>query len=314
MRRMGIGTAWKFVKETGSDFVADDAMTLAASLAFYTALSFAPLLVLMLTVVTLFLGEATQQKLVDEVKNLMGPQAGASVEQIVNPEKVAGEKGGSGAAEQAKEKQEHLASVAGIVGLVTLIFSASGVFAQLQAAMNRIWDVEPKPGGAIMSWLRTRGLSIGMVFAILFLLLVSLVVSSILAGMFKDTGLLWKTLNFIVSLGVFIGLFALIFKYLPDVKIPWTDVWIGAAATAVLFGVGKSLIGLYLGTAGVGSSYGAAGSLIVLLVWVYYSSIILFLGAEMTQVYAKWNGSKIVPGPHAQPETAKDKRAAVQPA
>lgn len=309
---MGIGSVWKFVKETGSDFVADDAMTLAASLAFYTALSFAPLLVLMLTVVTLFLGEATQQKLVDEVKNLMGPQAGASVEQIVNPEKVAGEKGGGGAAEQAKEKQKHLASVAGIVGLVTLIFSASGVFAQLQAAMNRIWDVEPKPGGAVMSWLRSRGLSIGMVFAILFLLLVSLVVSSILAGMFKDGGTLWKILNFIISLGVFIGLFALIFKFLPDVKIPWTDVWIGAAATAVLFGVGKSLIGLYLGTAGVGSSYGAAGSLIVLLVWVYYSSIILFLGAEMTQVYAKWHGSKILPGPHAQPETPKDKRPAVQ--
>ena len=309
---MGIGSVWKFVKETGSDFVADDAMTLAASLAFYTALSFAPLLVLMLTVVTLFLGEATQQKLVDEVKNLMGPQAGASVEQIVNPEKVAGEKGGGGAAEQAKEKQKHLASVAGIIGLVTLIFSASGVFAQLQAAMNRIWDVEPKPGGAVMSWLRSRGLSIGMVFAILFLLLVSLVVSSVLAGMFKDGGTLWKILNFIISLGVFIGLFALIFKFLPDVKIPWTDVWIGAAATAILFGVGKSLIGLYLGTAGVGSSYGAAGSLIVLLVWVYYSSIILFLGAEMTQVYAKWHGSKILPGPHAQPETPKDKRPAVQ--
>ena len=309
---MGIGSVWKFAKETGSDFVADDAMTLAASLAFYTALSFAPLLVLMLTVVTLFLGEATQQKLVDEVKNLMGPQAGASVEQIVNPEKVAGEKGGGGAAEQAKEKQKHLASVAGIIGLVTLIFSASGVFAQLQAAMNRIWDVEPKPGGAVMSWLRSRGLSIGMVFAILFLLLVSLVVSSVLAGMFKDGGTLWKILNFIISLGVFVGLFALIFKFLPDVKIPWTDVWIGAAATAILFGVGKSLIGLYLGTAGVGSSYGAAGSLIVLLVWVYYSSIILFLGAEMTQVYAKWNGSKIVPGPHAQPETPKDKRPAVQ--
>ena len=324
IRDMSIGAVWNFFKEAGSDFVEDDSMTQAAAVAFYTALSFAPLLVLLLTVVTLFLGEGTQAKLVTQIQDLMGPEAGKAVNAIVNPEQTAAakaEEDGSGdpqgVAAAVKKQQSGIASVAGLISLATLIFSASGVFAQLQAAMNTIWDVEAKPSrsvaGGAWDWVRKRLLSVGMIFAVLFILLVSLVVSSVLAGVFAGDGLFWRVLNFVVSAGVFVALFAAIFKFLPDVKIPWSAVWVGAGATAVLFAVGKWAIGLYLGRAAVGSSYGAAGSLVVLLVWVYYSSIILFLGAEMTQVYAKQAGHRITPSKHARPETPPNKRPATQP-
>ena len=282
------------LKEAFADFIDDDAMTQAAAVAFYTALSFAPLLLL-----TVFLfgkldeisGYGTEQRVVDEIRNLMGGEAAGVVEDVQQ--------------QQEEKPQLSLLSLTGIIALVTLVWSASGVFAQLQAALNTIWDVEQAPGNGLMGFLRKRGLSVGVVFAILFLLLASLVVTAIIAAVFRgvgggDSGVLWQGLNFVISLVVYVGLFGLIFKYLPDVKIPWMAVWFGAVVTACLFAIGKWAIGLYLGKSDPGSAYGAAGSVVVLLVWVYYSAIIVFLGAEVTQVWAKRKGYRIVPSQHAQ--------------
>jgi YihY family inner membrane protein len=189
-----------------------------------------------------------------------------------------------------------------MVGLATLAWSASSVFAQLQEALNTIWEVEPKPGAGLLGTVRRRVLSMTMVLGIGFLLLVSLVLSAGLAalgrffgGLLPGAEALWQVVEFAVSFGVVTLLFAAIYKVLPDAEIRWGDVWVGAAATALLFALGKLLIGLYLGHASVGSTYGAAGSLLVLLVWIYYSAQILFFGAEFTQAYARRYGSRIVP-------------------
>ena len=179
------------------------------------------------------------------------------------------------------------------------------VFGQLQTSLNAIWDVEPKPGRGILGLVRDRILSFGFILVVGFLLLVSLLLTAAVAvvaqwfGMLPAMEALAQILNFVVSLAVITLLFAMIFKFLPDAKIAWHDVWIGAFITALLFTVGKFALGLYLGKSGVGSSYGAAGSLIVLLLWVYYSSQILFFGAEFTQVYANRFGSHVAPTDNA---------------
>ena len=299
------------IKEAFSDFLADDALTQAAAVAYYTALSFAPLLVLTVIVVGSVMGDATKQKMVDEMQKLMGPGAGDAVTQILE-------------AQENEEKGNPASKIAGggfdiftgVFGLAALIYSASGVFAQLQAAMNTIWDVEPKPGAGLWDWLRKRLLSMGVVFSILFLLLASLAVTAILNVVLSAAGdgsvmdVVWQVINFVVSLLVYTVLFAIIFKYLPDVKIPLKAVMLGAAITAVLFAVGKWGISLYLSRGDVGGGYGGAGGIIVLLVWVYYSAIIVFLGAEFTQVWAKYSGYRIRPDSHAQRETPKEKEVA----
>ena len=187
-------------------------------------------------------------------------------------------------------------AIASIVGIVILIFGATGVFAALQTALNHIWGVKPKETNGVIAFLRTRMLSFGMVLGVGFLLLTSLVLSagiSAIGGLLKAGAFeqIWQTTNFLVSFAVVTVLFAMIYKILPDVKIAWRDVWLGAAVTAVLFNIGKFLIGLYIGKSSVASSYGAAGSFAVLLVWVYYSAMVLFIGAEFTQVYATTFGS-----------------------
>jgi membrane protein len=195
-----------------------------------------------------------------------------------------------------------------VIGIVTLIIGASTVFGQLQSALNQIWEVEAAPAkSAIGSFIRTRVLSLAMVIGIGFLLLVSLIVSAALAALDgylqTRTALpagLWQALNLLTSLGIIALLFALMFKLLPDVKLAWRDVWFGAFVTAALFTAGKYLIGLYLGHASIGSSYGAAGSVVVLMVWVYYSSLIVFLGAEITQVRrSRRLGESAAPAEHA---------------
>ena len=295
-------------KAAVTDFLADDAMTQAAAVAFYTALSFAPLLLLTIFLIGSVLGQGTADKIIDEVQSLVGAEAGESVQMV---------------REQAEGQTEKLSftSAGGIIALAALVFSASGVFAQLQAAMNQIWDVEQKPGGGVMSFLRARGLSVGIVFAIIFLLLTSLVVTTILSavlGALPGGGaldFLWQAVNFLVSLAVYVALFALIFKYLPDAKVPWRACWFGAAVTAVLFAIGKTIIGLYLSNSNPAEGFGGAGgagAIVVLLVWVYYSAIIVFLGAEFTQVWAKNYGHTIVPDKHAQlrADSRKDRPAA----
>jgi len=298
-------TLWEVAKETASEWSEDNATRLAAALAYYTVLSIAPLLVLAVSIAGLVFGEeAAKGQIASELSSVVGPQAGQGIQTMLT---------------HAKAPEE--GTIGTIVGIVVLIFGASGVFGELQSSINAIWEVAPKPGRGIWGMLRQRFFSFSMVLGVAFLLLVSLVLSAALAGVgrFFESSLpggaaLWEVVNFGVSIGVITVLFALIFKVVPDVKIGWKDVWMGAAFTAVLFTLGKFLLGLYLGRASVASPYGAAGSIIVLVVWVYYAAQILFFGAEFTQVYARRRGSRIEPSSNAVPVEVVKKPAESQDA
>jgi membrane protein len=283
---------WQLAKQTASEWSEDNATRLAAALAFYTVLSIAPLLMLAIAIIGLVFGEdAARGQVASELASVVGPQAGEGIETVI--QHANSPSGGT---------------VGSIVSVAVLLFGASGVFGELQSALNTIWEVKPKPGLGIKGFLRARLFSFTMVLSVAFLLLVSLVLSAGLSavGAFFEHKLpggagVWSVLNFIVSFGVITGLFALIFKTVPDVEIPWRDVWMGAALTALLFSIGKLGLGLYLGRASVASPYGAAGSIIVLVIWVYYATQILFMGAEFTQVYARSRGAKLTPSKHAMP-------------
>lgn len=284
--------AFHLLKQTGIEWIDDKVPRLGAALAFYSVLSIGPLLLLSLAAAGLLFGhEAAQGKIVAEIQGVIGNDAATAIQDMV-------------ADSAQKEKAGIIASV---IGIATLLIGASGVFGQLQDAMNTIWGLKSKPGRGIWGFIRGRFLSFTMVLGTGFLLLISLVVSTALAtlteytsGLFTDYAFLMQGINFMISLGVISLLFAIIFKYLPDAKVAWRDVWIGAVMTALLFTVGKFAIGFYLGRSSFSSSYGAAGSLVVVLVWVYYSAQILFFGAEFTQVYANRFGNKIIPDPHAE--------------
>lgn len=271
------------LKEAISDFFEDDAMTLAGALAFYSALALSPLLMLFLTVTSL-LGESTQAAMIQRMETVIGPQAGQMVTTVIDN----------------AEQRPDAATIAGILGLAALAFSATGLFAQLQASLNRIWDVRPKPSEGYMGWIRKRLVGLAMIAVIALLLLASVVASTVVGMLVGGSGTVWQLVSSAITLGVLILLFAAVFRYMPDVNIEWRNVWAGSVLTAVLFVAGKYLIGLYLSRSSVGSPYGAAGSLIVLLLWVYYSSAIVFLGAELTQVYARRSGRDIVPSQHAE--------------
>ena len=269
-------------KQAFTEFGDDKAQRLGAALAYYTIFSLAPLLLIAIAIAGMVFGrEAAQGQIFGQLRGVFGPQAAAGVQEMVKS--------------AAKPKSGTIATV---IGIVTLLFGAAGVFGQLRDALNTIWNVEPKKASGFMVILKDRFLSFAMVLGTGFLLLVSLVIDSgvAAAGHFVGSRLpggeaLWQGVQLVVSLGVVTLLFALIFRFLPDVHPTWRDVWLGAAFTAVLFVVGKFALGLYLGKSAVGSSYGAAGSLVVLLLWVYYSAQILFFGAEFTQVYARTHGS-----------------------
>lgn len=287
-------SAWSLLKQTFADWSEDKAPQLGASLAFYTALSIAPLLVILLGVTAFFYGdEAAGGRITTELSGLVGKDGGEAIEQMI-----------------ASANKPTTGTIATVLSAVTLLFGASGVFGQLQDALNTIWEVKPKPGRGVWGFVKDRFLSFAMVMGIVFLLLVSLVITTALAAaseLWSGWGDRWawvgQLLNLVVSLGILTVLFALMYKVLPDVKISWSDVWLGAFITAVLFVVGKFAIGLYLGHSSMASSYGVAGSFVVLLVWVYYSAQILFFGAEFTQVYANRFGTRIVPDEHAEPLT-----------
>jgi membrane protein len=276
--------AWEVVSAAAADWVDDKAAQMGAALAFYSVLSLAPLVVIALSIVSLFFDA-----------NAAGAQFMAQIESMVGAE---GSKAIGGMLESA-EKQETTGGLAAVLGIATLLFGASGVFGQLQEAMNTIWDVPAKKGGGIWGMIRSRFLSFTMVLGTGFLLLVSLLLSALIANVGQQVGRWWPGLEAISHLAnevatflVITLLFAMMFKLLPDAKVAWRDVWVGALLTAVLFTVGKLLIGLYLGKSAVGSSYGAAGSLVVLLVWIYYSSQILFFGAELTHAIAERREAK----------------------
>ena len=292
---MGMRAMWSGLKETISEFMADDATTLGGALAFYSALSLAPLLMLMITIAGLVLSVEQQQEIIEQIQITVGSRAGEVIGSIV--ESARQNKGGG--------------SIAAVIGIATLILGATAVFAQLQYSMNRIWGVEHKPGGGVWAWIRKRLLSLMMICVIGGLLIASVVISTAVSGMVGQ-GMVGQVVDVIASVAVFTLLFATIFKVLPDVKIDWRTTWLGAAITAVLFVAGKFALGMYLSYGGVGSAYGAAGSLIALLVWVYYSSLIIFFGAEMTQVYAAHVGAGIQPDEHAQPASCPPPHKAVQ--
>ncbi|MEO0458432.1 MAG: YihY/virulence factor BrkB family protein [Cyanobacteria bacterium P01_A01_bin.114] len=282
---MRLRTVASLLRATLQAWQKDNASRLAAALAYYTTFSIAPVLVIVIAIAGAFFGQAAVQgQLVAQLQGLVG-QPGAEVIQalIVNT--------------QTSAENGFWATV---VSVALLIFGASGVFSQLQASLNQIWNVSPS-GQGIGYIIRTRLLSFAMVVVIGFLLMVSLGLSAGLAALGQVLGgeaqlwsPLWQLGHSMLSFAVITLLFALIYKVLPDVTIAWRDVGVGAAMTALLFTVGKLLIGLYLGNSSVGSAYGAAGSLAVILLWIYYSAQILFLGAEFTQVYANRYGSKIV--------------------
>ena len=288
------GTLLSLVKESYNEWSEDKASTLAAALAYYTAFSIAPLLLIAISVAGFVFGQkAAEGQVYGQLQGMLGPDAAGSIQSAV-------------AASQ--QKSAGLLSV--VIGIATLVWSASNVFSQLQDALNTIWEVRPDPNAGIMGTVKRRFMSMTMVLGIGFLLLVSLLLSAVLSGVSALVGNLlpggntiWEIVNFVISFAVVTGLFAAIYKVLPDVEISWKDVWFGAAATALLFTIGKFLIGLYLGHASVGSTFGAAGSLLVFLVWVYYSVQILLFGAEMTQVYARLSGSRIEPSSGAVPLT-----------
>ncbi|MEB3830340.1 YihY/virulence factor BrkB family protein [Phormidium sp. CCY1219] len=287
---MRLKVIWRLLKRTFAEWQKDKASRLAAALAYYTAFSLAPMLIIAIAVAGLVFGqEAAQGEIVAQLQDLVGREGAQVIETAI---------------ENARQPRSGIWAT--IISIALLLFGATGLFTQLQDALNTIWDVKPKPDEGVKKLLKTRVLSFAMVVAIGFLLLASLVVSAALAAIGKyfdnlvpELMFLWQTLNFVISLGVITLLFAMIYKVLPDVKIAWSDVWIGGAITSVLFALGKYLIGLYLGNSSVGSTYGAAGSFVVLLLWINYSAQILFFGAEFTQVYANRYGSRIVPTSHA---------------
>src|ERR671925_1211459 len=298
---MRIKTLWDVTLWAAQDWWADNCLRLAASLAFYTALSLAPLILLIVGLVGFVLGrQQVASQLAAQLESLMGPAGRELVSSILT---TTTPQGGTWAT---------------VVGLITLVIGATAVFGELQATMNLIWEVQPAPTGGvwagIWAWLRQRIFSLAIVFALAFLLLVSLVISAALAGaaaLFQgpEQALLSRLLELVVSLLVLTFVFALLYKYVPDAEIGWRDVWPGALVTAVLFTLGKTAIGFYLGRASVGSAYGAAGSMVVLLVWVYYSALILFFGSEFTHAWATRQGG-VPPQPHAvagaAPQTKSD--------
>jgi membrane protein len=282
---------WQFLREVFSEWSNDNAQRLGAALAYYSAFSIAPLIVIVLAVAGLIFGrDAATGQINNQLQDLLGTQATEGISQML----VAADKPAEGI-------------LAAAVSIVILLVGASGVFGELQSALNTIWRVEPKPGRGILGTIKDRFLSFTMVLGTGFLFLVSLLIGAALSaletwmgGFVPEHGWLMQFFHLGVSFAITTLLFALIYKVLPDVEIRWRDVWIGAIVTSLLFSVGKFAIGLYLGRSAVASSYGAAGSFIVVLIWVYYSSQILFLGAEFTKIHALAYGSGAKPAHDAQ--------------
>ncbi len=255
---------------------------LAASLAYYAILSLAPLVVIVVGIAGLVFGsDAARQGLLTQVEGLAGSEGAQMIGTMIS---------------HASTLTTNV--VTSLIGVLTLLFGASGVFVELHESLNKVWEVGNKPGQGFWAMLRERFLSFGMVLVIGFLLLVSLLLSAGLSAMGKLFGhglpaLILQGINFLMSVLVITLLFASIYRFLPSKRLPWSDLWIGSFGTSILFVIGKFLVGFYLGRASVGSAYGAAGSLIVLLVWIYYAAQLFFFGAEFTQSYARKHGSLV---------------------
>lgn len=280
----------RIFKTAAKDWLADKAPRLGASLSFYTLFSLSPLLVLLVAIAGLWAQDNATGEVFSQIGSIIGKENADSLRAAIE--------------RPGKESQGIMATVA---ASVMLVFGATGVFTQLQDALNEIWEVEQKPGQGVMGFIRHRLLSFAMILGIAFLLLTSLVLSAGMnaAGKYAGHwlgGMEWlvQALHIVGSFGIVTILFAAMFKYVPDAKIAWRDVWFGAVFTAILFTAGKFLLARYIGKNSLVSTYAAAASLIVVLLWVYYSAQILFFGAELTQAYAYEMGREVQPSKHAQ--------------
>jgi len=295
------------LKATWNAFSDDDCMTQGAAMAYYSVFSLAPLLLTVVSIAGLVFGrQEIQDQIAAQTQGMIGSDAAQQVKSIL--------------ASQAQNKSGGI--IGTVVGILTLIFGATGAFAALQDALNKAWHVQPDPSkGGLKAFLTKRVLSFGMILGVVFLLIASLVVSAALAAVgtymgghlpsVLSTGVA-QALAFVVSFGVITSLFALIFKVLPDGRVGWKDAWVGGGVTSILFTIGKTALGVYLGKAAPGSAYGAAGSLVVIILWLYYASLIVLLGAEFTRMWAAAHHREIKPEPGAV-QMVTDRRAESEP-
>lgn len=281
-------TVWQLTLATFNGFLDDRGLKFSASLAYYTVFSLAPLMMLLVFMLSIYFGhDAFEGKIYPELKGFVGAEGAAQIQSIV------------------KSVQLGKSVVAVTIGVITLIIGATGIFMEIQDSLNIIWRVKAKPKRGWLKLITNRLLSFSLVIALGFLLMVSLIVNGLLAALsdrlsrYIHFEILFNIINIGVTFLVIATLFGIIFKYLPDVKIRWRDVRTGAVFTAILFMLGKYLIGIYIGTMKISSTYGAAGSIIIIFVWIYYTSALLYLGAEFTQVYAEFTGCKIEPADYA---------------
>ena len=292
MKAFSFKVAGKAFKDAFGAFGDDKITKLSASLAYFTVFSLAPLLIVVISVFGFFFGrEALQGQIETQISGLVGADAAKQVQEMLKNAAISGK-----------------GPLATIIGVIALLIGATGVFAEIQDSINGIWGLKPKPKVGIMKMLKNRLLSFGLIGSMGFLLLVSLMVSTVVEGLSESlssivpdvTAVIFYILNIVLTIAIVTSLFAVIFKVLPDAKISWRQVLPGAFVTSLLFMIGKFAIGLYVTKSEIGSTYGAAGSLIVLLVWIYYSSIILYFGAEFTKFYVFDGGGTVIPNRYAQ--------------
>lgn len=288
---MKVSSIWKLLKKAAKEWRKDKCPRLGAALSYYTFFSFAPVLVIAIAIAGFFFGaEAARGEVVDQLRGLIGTDGAVAVQLLL---------------ENAWQDSND-GVIATVIASVVLFIGATGAFSELQDSLNTVWQVVPKPGRGIKGFLKDRLASFGVIVGVGFLLLVSLVVSAALSALNSYlaswvTGIdwFWSLVDIVISFLVVTLLFAMVYKILPDVELAWRDVWIAAAFTSVLFSIGKYIIGLYIGNSSIASSYGAAGSLVILLLWVYYSAQIMLYGAELTEVYVEHRGRVIRPAPYA---------------
>ncbi len=282
---------WNLLKDTFSSSIDDKIIKLSGALAYFTVFSIGPMLLIIIYFADLFYGrEAVEGTIFSQIKDFIGPDAAAQIQEIIRNATLSG--------------KSHIAAM---LGFVTLIIGATTVFAEIQDSINSIWNLKPKPKKSWLKLILNRLLSFSIVVALAFLLLVSLIITSLVEALsnrlfhvFPDIAVnVVYAVNLIITFMVTTLLFGIIFKVLPDAKIKWKDVFTGAMVTALLFMLGKFAITFYIGKSNIGSTYGTAGSLVVILLWVYYSSIILYFGAEFTKAYAATYGGHIYPNQYA---------------
>ncbi|ESU24344.1 hypothetical protein FEDK69T_07880 [Flavobacterium enshiense DK69] len=290
-KRITIGIVFRILKDTFQSFIDDRALKLSASLSYYTIFSLAPLLLLIISLTGIFFGrDAVQGEIFKEINGLMGSEAAAQIQDIIKNMELSGE-----------------TNAAIVVSGIILLIGATSVFVEIQDSINMIWKLKAKPKKGWIKLIKDRLLSSSLIISLGFLLIVSLLINGALLALSEwlknyfpsVTLIIFRIIDILVSFAVITTLFGVIFKVLPDAKISWKDVRSGAFFTACLFMLGRFLIGIYIDVTSTGSAYGAAGSLIVILVWVYYTAAILYFGAEFTKVYAEYMGAKIQPSDYA---------------